>query len=100
MSEVRAVVNKLFVAVAAKEEITEQERQVLAAMDSFEAASTFAHIDKENKGYVTSRELTSFMNKNGIQNTSEELMSLVIKFFDSMDNDRLNMNDFTQILLP
>jgi Ca2+-binding EF-hand superfamily protein len=100
MSEVQGVIKKLFVAVATKEEITEQKRQDLAAMDSFEAASTFAHIDRENKGYVTSHELAAFMNKNGIQDASEELLALVIKFFDSMDNDRLNMNDFTQILLP
>jgi Ca2+-binding EF-hand superfamily protein len=100
MNEILATIKKLFVAVADREEITEQKRQVLAAMDNFEAASTFAHIDAESKGYVTSQELTAFMNNNGVDGVSEEVMQMVVKFFDSMDCDKLNMNDFTQILLP
>lgn len=85
MNEVLATIKNLFVAVADREEITEQKRQVLAAMDNFEAASTFAHIDADSKGYVTSQELTAFMKNNGVEDVSEEVMEIVVKFFDSME---------------
>ena len=91
---------KLFVAVADREEITEQQRQILAAMEDFEATAVFLHLDQNKKGYITVHELSSFLNSTGTTDVSLESLAFMVKYFDSMESDKLNMNDFIQILLP
>lgn len=98
--EMKALVKSLFVAVADREELTEEQRQVLAAMEDFEPAATFQAIDTSNKSYLTPRDLCEFMKANNSHKVTEDDFFLLIKYFDSTEQGVLNLNDYIQILLP
>lgn len=93
------IIKNIFVAVAEREEATEEQRQILAAMDDFEPHAAFQHIDTDHKGYVTARDLCEFMSKQG-HKTSQTDFELIVKYFQSMESDRLTNEDFSQILMP
>ncbi|CAI2386646.1 unnamed protein product [Moneuplotes crassus] len=94
------LVKSLFLAVASREETTEEQRQALASMDNFEAGACFKKLDKDNKGYISKSDISSLLTSNEITDVPEESISHMIKYFDSMESDKLSMNDFSQILLP
>lgn len=98
--EIKNVLKNLFYTITRTEVEIEEQRQILAAMEDFEPSSTFSLIDSKCKGYVTPQELLSFMKNNGGTSATENDLYLLVKYFDSMQSDRLILDDYIQVLLP
>lgn len=49
---------------------------------------------------MTPYDLLSYLHDNGVLHASEMDCDLILKFFDSDDDGRLNYNDYMQVVLP
>ena len=90
----------LFQSMAYKEEIVERERQSLASISTFDPTAVFQYIDQDGDGLINSFDIWSFLNSQGFHRCSEKDFSFVVNYFDSSNSEKLNYNDFMQILLP
>jgi hypothetical protein len=57
----KSKLGELLLTIAEDELIIEQQRQMLASMQEFEPYSAFTRLDRENKGFVTGRDIQQFI---------------------------------------
>jgi hypothetical protein len=60
-SMTKSKLGELLLTVAEDELIIEQQRQLLANLKEFEPYSAFTRIDRDNKGFITGRDLQAFI---------------------------------------
>ena len=72
----------------AEQEITmEKLRQDLAFRAAFEPYAAFSRIDRDNKGWISSLDLRSYLADNGYIHLLEQECNYIIKYFDSAPQD-------------
>ena len=92
---------ELLLTTARYEQKIELKRQYLAQNENFEPYSAFQRIDRNETGFLSSRELLNFVRDNGLANqVTEADCYYLVKFFDSDLDGKLHYPDFMQLILP
>ena len=86
-------------AVADWETGVEITRQVLAEKKSFEPQAAFDHLDVNERGYLTVKDILSFLNGLDVFPTEEEVRNL-IKQYTPTEDEILTYEDFENMVLP
>src|SRR6056300_1161139 len=83
------------------EQQIELKRQFLAQNENFEPYQAFQRLDRNETGYITSREFLNYVRDNGMASgVTEADCYYLVKFFDSDEDGRLHYPDFMQMILP
>lgn len=90
---------QLLVKVADLERQVEVSRQVLAEVRGFETYSAFRLLDRYGLGYISVRDIQSFLDRQRIASTEEEV-TLIVKQYDSDGDGRLSREEISNLLLP
>lgn len=91
---------ELLLFYADQELAIEKMRQILAAIRDFEPYAAFKRIDRNNTGYIGTKEICQFERENGYREVSPEDFIFMVTYFDLDGDGKLNYHDFLQILLP
>mmetsp|Transcript_7632 Transcript_7632/g.7010 ORF Transcript_7632/g.7010 Transcript_7632/m.7010 type:complete len:81 (+) Transcript_7632:56-298(+) len=68
----------LLLCLADGEIAMEKQRQILAVIKEFEPYSAFKRIDRDNKGYITNKQLKTFLKENGYKEYSKDDLNFLI----------------------
>ena len=99
--EGRSLLCDLLLTMSKFEQKIEVKRQYLATNENFEPYSAFQRLDRNESGFLTSREFLNYIRDNGLaQNVTEADCYYLVKFFDSDLDGSLHYPDFMQIILP
>ena len=90
---------RLFFQIAECERTVERSRQDLSSNPNFDVYSIFRIIDSHTTGKIEVSDLKSFLSKLGISVTRTNL-SLVIKQYDSNNDEKLSLEEFQCLVLP
>lgn len=90
---------QLFYILSQGEKQVEASRQNLCQNREFEPYSAFKGLDRTGLGSLSSLDLLSFLERNRIYVTDQEVQ-LLIKEYDANSDGRLSLNEFTQLSLP
>ena len=91
----------LLLTMSAFEQQIELKRQYLAMNENFEPYSAFQRLDRQNSGYLASRDFLNYLRDNGLAaGVTEADCYYLVKFFDSDLDGQLHYPDFMQIVLP
>ena len=96
----RSLVRDFLVAVGNGERELEEARQGLSNIAAYNPAALFAVIDTDGDGNIEADELHKFLQSTGEHGISETELQVLIDFFDSDNNGRLNVNEFSYLVLP
>jgi Ca2+-binding EF-hand superfamily protein len=99
-NKIKQVLKNLFKSISESEVKIEEQRQVLAALEDFDPTVTFFSIDIESKGYITPNQIFTYMKNSGSTDVTEKELEMLVKYFDSLQSDKLNLDDYVQVLLP
>lgn len=88
------------VAIGEGEQVLERARQRLCEIRDFSPESAFQRLDRDGNIYISSYELLAFLRDNNLYNVSEAECYRLVKFFDSDEDGRLSLSDFSQLILP
>ena len=88
------------VAVGDGERDLELARQRLCNIPDFAPHAAFQRLDRDYSLQISSRELGNFLRDNGIYHVLDSELCILVAFFDSNGNGRLNFQEFLQIVLP
>lgn len=90
---------QLLVKVADLERQVEVSRQVLAEVRGFEPYSAFRLLDRYALGYISVRDIQTFLDRQRIACTEEEA-TLLVKQYDSDGDGRLSRDEVSNLVLP
>ena len=82
-SRVKIAVADLMLQVSEDEQQIELRRQQLAKLPGFEPYAAFSRLDRNTIGFLTGREIQTFLRENGYNNLLESECQYLIKYFDS-----------------
>ena len=68
----------LLLCLADGEIAMEKQRQILAVIKEFEPYSAFKRIDRENKSFITNKQLRAFLKENGYKEYSKDDLNFLI----------------------
>lgn len=83
------------VAIGEGEQVLERSRQRLCEIRDFSPDSAFQRIDRDGNIYISSFELLTYLRDNNVFNVSETECFRLVKFFDSDEDGRLSLSDFS-----
>ena len=89
---------KLLICTGESEMQIEFARQSLCKAPAFEPYASFQRIDRGGKGYISPKDILTYVRENDVEANMMECNHL-IKFFDSTLEGRLHYTDFLQIVL-
>ena len=99
--EANLLLADLLVTMSKYEQKIELKRQYLATNENFEPYSAFQRLDRNESGFLSSKEFLNYIRDNGLaSNVTEADCYYLVKFFDSDLDGRLHYPDFMQIILP
>jgi Ca2+-binding EF-hand superfamily protein len=90
---------RLFYQIAECERTVERSRQELCSNPNFDLYSIFRIIDSRNNGKIELNDLKFFLSRLSISVTRTSL-ALVIKQYDSNNDQKLSLEEFQSLILP
>ena len=95
------LLGELLFTLAKTEQSIELKRQYLATNENFEPYQAFMRLDRNQTGFLTPKQILTFMRDNGLgKGVTEADCYYIVKFFDSDEDGALHYPDFMQMLLP
>jgi Ca2+-binding EF-hand superfamily protein len=77
------------------------QRQCLAINENFEPYSAFQRLDRNESGFIASRDIINYIRDNGLSDgITEADCYYLVKYFDSDEDGKLHYADFMTMLLP
>jgi Ca2+-binding EF-hand superfamily protein len=98
MSEWKHNLAKFFIHILEGEKAVEYQRQILGRIPNFELFSAFQRFDRENKKFVSINNLRLFLRENLVK-FSEIILRETVSQYDRDNDNALNFEEFTKILL-
>mmetsp|Transcript_6483 Transcript_6483/g.11002 ORF Transcript_6483/g.11002 Transcript_6483/m.11002 type:complete len:269 (-) Transcript_6483:821-1627(-) len=100
LKPINLLICDLFRTVAEVETQIEKLRHQLCSQKDFDPRTTFNHVNVGGTRYVSSEELTQFMEASFIAGVSEEVVAEIISEFDSDQDCKLSYDEFLNLFLP
>jgi len=97
IDEIESKLSKILINLAKGERNIEISRQVLCENDDYNPIKLFRLLDRENKGYINSNNILSFLNIKGIKATENEVQLLIL-FYDTNFDKVLSFDEFLCII--
>jgi Ca2+-binding EF-hand superfamily protein len=89
----------LIVGIADQEREVEIVRQVLCEQPLFETYSAFQRIDRNKRGYISTRDIYKFTSENNSLLTEKQI-AMIIRCYDKNHESKLSYADFLELALP